>query len=83
VPGGFVGFGDDEVAADYFAKALAVDGNNIDTNFFYGEFLLEHEDYAQAGQVLEQALSAPTVESRPLFDQGRRESIRALLAEVR
>jgi len=83
VPGGFVGFGDDAVAADYFAKALAVDADNIDTNFFYGEFLLEQEDYAQAGQVLEKALSAPAVESRPLFDQGRRESIRALLAEVR
>jgi len=82
VPGGFVGFGDDELAADYFAKALAVDAGNIDTNYFYGEFLLKQEDYAHAGEVLQVALNAPTVDARPLFDQGRRDSIRELLAEV-
>jgi tetratricopeptide (TPR) repeat protein len=82
VPGGFVGFGDDEIAADYFSKALAVDSNNIDTNYFYGEFLIDQEDYAKATQVLNKALSAPTVEARPLFDSGRRATIRELLAEA-
>jgi Tfp pilus assembly protein PilF len=80
VPGGFIGFGDDELAAEYFAKALQVDPNNIDSNFFYGEFLVDQGDYAQAIAVLDRALKAPTVETRPAFDAGRRAEIRELLA---
>lgn len=82
VPGGIIGFGDDEVAAEYFAKALAVDPNNIDNNFFFGEFLLDQGDYARARTVLEHALAAPAVVDRPVFDEGRRQEIRALLAVV-
>jgi tetratricopeptide (TPR) repeat protein len=83
VPGGFVGFGDDELAAEYFEKALAVDADNIDNNFFYGEFLLDQGDYAQAVGVLEHALAAPPITERPVFDEGRRAEIRELLAVAR
>ena len=80
VPGGFIGFGDDKLAAQYFEKALAVDADNIDNNFFYGEFLLDQGDYARARTVLEHALAAPPVVERPVFDAGRRAEIRDLLA---
>lgn len=80
VPGGFIGFGDDDVAAEYFEKAVAVDADNIDNNFLYGEFLLEKGDYARARTMLEHALAAPALADRPVFDAGRREEIRALLA---
>lgn len=79
VPGGLIGFGDDKRAADYFHKALAIDGDNIDNNFFFGEFLLDQGDYAGAGTVLEHALAAPPVAERPVFDAGRRAEIRNLL----
>jgi tetratricopeptide (TPR) repeat protein len=80
VPGGFIGFGDDALAAQYFAKALAVDPDNIDNNYFFGEFLIDHGDYAKASAVLEHALAAPAATDRPIFDTGRRQEIRALLA---
>ena len=80
VPGGLIGFGDDVLAARYFEKALAVDPDNIDNNYFYGEFLLDQGAYAHARTVLEHALAAPAVVDRPVFDSGRREEIRALLA---
>lgn len=80
VPGGFIGFGDDDVAARYFAKALAVDPDNIDNNYFYGEFLIDQGDYVHARAILEHALAAPTVADRPEFDAGRRAEIRTLLA---
>jgi tetratricopeptide (TPR) repeat protein len=80
VPGGFIGFGDDERAEQYFVKALAVDADNIDNNYFYGEFLVEQGKYAEAKRVLEHALAAPAVTERPVFDAGRRNDIRKLLA---
>lgn len=80
VPGGLIGFGDDVLAARYFEKALAVDPDNIDNNYFYGEFLLDQGAYDRARTVLEHALAAPAVVDRPVFDAGRREEIRALLA---
>ena len=83
VPGGFIGFGDDQLAAQYFAKALAIDADNIDNNFFYGEFLLDQGDYAQARAVLEHALAAPPITERPVFDAGRRAEIRDLLDAAR
>lgn len=83
VPGGIVGFGDDDKASEYFAKALDVDAENIDTNFFYGEFLIDQKEYQQAVAVLNRALKAPTVVERPLFDAGRREMINELLATAR
>jgi tetratricopeptide (TPR) repeat protein len=82
VPGGFMGFGDDELAAQYFHKALAVDPDNIDANYFYGEFLLDQGDYARAVTVLTHALEAPPVVGRPVFDAGRRAEIRTLLAQA-
>ena len=80
VPGGFMGFGDDELAGQYFEKALAIDPDNIDNNYFFGEFLLDQGEYARARTVLEHALAAPTVADRPVFDAGRRQEIRALLS---
>jgi Tfp pilus assembly protein PilF len=80
VPGGFIGFGDDKLAAQYFAKALAVDPDNIDNNYFFGEFLVDQGDYGRARAVLEHALAAPAVADRPVFDAGRRQEIRTLLA---
>lgn len=80
VPGGFMGFGDDKLAARYFEKALAVDPDNIDNNYFFGEFLLDQGHYARARVVLEHALEAPVAADRPVFDAGRRAEIRSLLA---
>jgi tetratricopeptide (TPR) repeat protein len=83
VPGGLIGFGDDKRAAEYFRKALAVDGDSIDNNYFYGEFLLDQGDYAGARSVLEHALAAPPIVERPVFDAGRRAEIRNLLTIAR
>lgn len=82
VPGGIMGFGDDELAEEYFKKALSVDAGNIDNNYFYGEFLLEQGRYREALAALQTALSAPVNELRPIFDAGRRAEIRELIARA-
>ena len=79
VPGGFVGFGDDDIARSYFERALAVDATNIDNNYFYGEFLVEHGEYASALKALNRALESGSSPDRPVFDAGRRAEIRELI----
>jgi tetratricopeptide (TPR) repeat protein len=83
VPGGIVGFGDDSKASEYFARAIEVDADNIDTNYFYGEFLVDQKQYEQAAAVLRHALEAPTVADRALFDSGRRAMVEDLLETAR
>ncbi|GAB4347396.1 MAG: hypothetical protein Kow006_07080 [Gammaproteobacteria bacterium] len=83
VPGWPFGFGSNEKAEQYLKKALQLNPNGIDPNFFYGELLYEKGDYDGALKVLEKARKAPPRPSRKLADEGRRKEIEALIANVR
>lgn len=82
VPGFPLGFGDKDKARKYLEQALAISPNGLDANFFYGEFLLEQERYAQAREHLQRAMDAPARPGRELADAGRRKEIEALLARM-
>ena len=82
VPPWPVGFGDKQKADEYFRKALAINPGGIDPNFFYGEYLVERDRYAEARPYLEAALKAPARPGRELADSGRRQEVQALLAKV-
>ena len=41
VPGFSVGFGSDRKAKEYLEKAVAINPDGIDRNYFYGEFLYD------------------------------------------
>lgn len=83
VPGWPLGFGNDDKAREMLRKGLAVNPDGIDANYFYGHFLLEQGEYADAVPVLEKALAAPARPGRELADQGRRSEIEQALAEAR
>jgi tetratricopeptide (TPR) repeat protein len=83
VPGWPIGFGNDKKAAAYLQKALAINPEGIDPNFFYGDFLLDQEDYEQAVVYLVKAGEAPDRPERPLADAGRRAEIDVKLAQAR
>ena len=83
VPGFPVGFGDDDKAAALLQKALQINPNGIDSNFFYAEFLYEQGKYADALQHLERASKAPPRPGREVADKGRRGEIAALTAKVK
>ncbi|MES9942998.1 MAG: tetratricopeptide repeat protein [Candidatus Thiodiazotropha sp. 6PLUC2] len=83
VPGWPIGFGSDEKAKSYLKKALAVNPNGIDPNYFYGDFLLQEGEYNEAAEVLKRALAAPARESRPIADAGRRAEIEEALKKVK
>lgn len=82
VPGGLIGFGDDDKARDYLQKAVTVNPTGIDSNYFYGEFLYEQDEYQAARDALLKAQQAPARPDRPLADEGRQVEIDALLAKV-
>lgn len=83
VPGRPLGFGDDEKAAEYLQKALAINPGGIDPNFFYGEFLMETGRYDEAIRYLEKGLEAPARPDRALADKGRRAELQSLLLKAR
>lgn len=83
VPGWPLGFGDKAKAKELLDKALALNPNGIDPNYFTGEFLAETGQPADAIPYLERALAAPPRPGREVADAGRREEARALLAKIR
>ena len=83
VPGFPVGFGNDDKAAELLQKALQINPNGIDSNFFYAEFLYEQGKYAEALQHLERASKAAPRPGREVADKGRRGEIAALTAKVK
>jgi tetratricopeptide (TPR) repeat protein len=83
VPGWPVGFGDKAKAKELLQKALALNPNGIDPNFFYGEYLVETKQPQQAVVYLERALQAPPRPGRQVADTGRREEARELLEKAR
>ena len=78
VPGWPIGFGSDKKARQLLTKALEINPQGIDPNYFYAEFLTEERDYQSAMRYLEVAKQAPARPDRPLADQGRKQEIAAL-----
>jgi len=83
VPGWPLGFGDKAKAKELLHKALALNPNGIDPNFFYAEYLVEAKKADEAVPYLEKALDAPPRPGRQIADAGRREEVRALLAKIK
>ena len=82
VPGWPIGFGSDKQAERYFQKALALNPEGLDINYFYAEYLAENGKDQRAVEYLERALHAPVLVDRPVADQGRRAQARKLRATL-
>ncbi|WP_445177055.1 tetratricopeptide repeat protein [Salinivibrio sp. PR932] len=82
VPGWPLAFGDDDKAAELFKKALAINPDGIDSNYFYGEFLADTGKTNLAVAFLKHAQQAPSRSDRPLADQGRQQEIIQKLKEL-
>ena len=83
VPGFPLGFGDHDKARQMLKKALELNPNGIDPNYFYADFLFEQKQYADALKYLERAAKAPPRPGREAADRGRHAEIDALAAKVK
>lgn len=82
VPGWPIGFGDKEKADQMLKKALAINPDGIDPNYFYGDFLLKEKKTEDAKRYLDKALKAPPRPGREIADNGRRRDIVKDLAGI-
>jgi tetratricopeptide (TPR) repeat protein len=83
VPGWPVGFGDDRKAKELLQHGLQLDPDGIDANYFYGDYLLQDDDYQGALAALEKARLAAPRPGRESADAGRRAEIAEKIAEAR
>jgi len=83
VPGFPLGFGDRDKADELLHKALEINPDGIDPNFFYGELQYQRGNYTEALRSLEKASRAAPRPGRELADRGRRQEIGALTDKVR
>ncbi len=82
VPPWPLAFGSDSKAEEFLKKALELNPDGIDPNYFYGDFLLQNDHYSEAKVYLEKALNAPERPSRASADAGRRAEIARALNEI-
>ncbi|MDQ6987146.1 MAG: hypothetical protein Q9M25_05030 [Mariprofundaceae bacterium] len=83
VPGGFIGFGDDDKALAYLNKAVTVAPDDLDANYFMGDYWLEQKKYKKALPWFEHLLSLPDVAARPVYSAGRKAAAAKKLAKVK
>lgn len=82
VPGWPLGFGNKTKARAMLQRALQIDPDGIDANYFYGDFLYRSGEKAAALVALNKALAAPPRPDRPVADQGRRAQVQALIHTI-
>ncbi|MEC7816937.1 MAG: hypothetical protein VX939_11735 [Pseudomonadota bacterium] len=82
VPGWPLGFGDDDKAREYLQKALAINPNGLDANYFFADYLREQGETERARMYFNQVLKAPDRPGRALADQGRRAEAQAQLDKL-
>lgn len=83
VPGGFIGFGDDAKALAYLKKAIAIAPDDMDANYFMGDYWLDQKNYKNALPYFEKVLALPDVADRPIYSKGRKAEAAEKLAVVK
>lgn len=82
VPGWPMAFGDNKKAEQYLKQALAISPNDIDSNYFYSDFLLKNKRPQEAITYLTTASKAPSRPNRDIADNGRHQQIEQALARA-
>jgi tetratricopeptide (TPR) repeat protein len=82
VPGWPIGFGSDKKAEMLLTKALSLNSDGIDPNFFYAEYLFDEREYDKAMKYLAKAQAAAPRPDRPLADKGRQKEVELLKQKV-
>jgi len=83
LPGWPISFGDNELARRHLETALRFFPDALDTNYFYGDFLLEQGDFRNALIHLEKAEKAPVRDDARLSDLQLKQELKQALKDAR
>jgi len=78
-----IAFGDDDVAKKMLETALEISPNGVTSNYFYGKFLLEHDDTQAAINYLKKAVSVPIRAEQPYPDNQLKHKAQRLLENIK
>lgn len=84
VPGFPLSFGNDAKAEEFLLKALELNPNGADPNYFYAQYLCDRDRCdARARRYLERAESAPARPGREMADMGRHREVVELMGKLK
>lgn len=78
-----IAFGDDNEAKKLLETALKINPNGIDSNYFYGEYLLLHNDPKAATHYFERAIAAPSRNEQAYADNQLKAEVKLALQNTR
>jgi tetratricopeptide (TPR) repeat protein len=82
VPSWPIAFGDDETAKKMLQAALNINPNGMVSNYFYGEFLLAHDEEQAAKSYFNKALAAPIRPEQAYADQQMKYKVQLALKKL-
>ncbi len=74
-----IGFGDEETAQKMLQTALKINPNGIESNYFYGDFLLSNNNFNEAEKYFKRALAIPARAEQLYADNQLKEQARMAL----
>jgi len=83
VPEWPIAFGDEEEANKLLQAALKINPNGIDTNYFYGDFLLSNNNIKEAEVYFEKAVIAPIRDEQMYADSQLKEQAKIALKSIK
>ena len=83
LPGWPVSFGDNTLAREYLGQAIKLFPSAMDTNYFYGNFLLEQGEYDEALKYLQKAASVPLSAEAGIAEKKLQEQVSTAITAAR
>ena len=81
-PGWPIAFGDDRKAEQYLRKGLQINPLGIESNFYYGQYLLAKDQPEQAIEYFKTALKGPVRKEQKFADFSLKEKIKEIMAKT-
>ncbi len=83
LPGWPISFGDNTQAREYLGQALKLFPEAMDTNYFYGNFLLEQGDYEEALKYLQKANTVVLANDAGIGDKQMKQQVENAIVAAR
>jgi Tfp pilus assembly protein PilF len=74
-----IGFGDEETAQKMLETALKINPDGIESNYFYGDFLLSNNNFKEAEKYFKHAIAVPTRKEQFYADNKLKEQAKLAL----